>query len=354
MSQKYYTDSTDLGSRMRFAIDNIAGNANYGIRYSRIGREYDINDLGINFRTNFTEINGYYSWRTLEPIGKFNRLNFEMWSNYSINNEPNSFADFGIGWWAFAMTRGFNAAGLNGRFEPVETYDFFEPRVFGRYYEFPKNWRIGGFISTDYRKKIAGDIEFSTRRFNETGRYNTYFEIRPRFRISDQFFLRGSYSKFNLFNDVGWAEELDDEIVFGIRDRVIQETTLRVRYIFTPLMGINLLGRYYWSRVGYDSFHALNDAGRLESSSYTGLDEECVSEENNNYNAFTIDTQFIWNFSPGSEMSVVWKNQIFTSNPELSQDYFENLNNILGSDQLNSLSIKILYFLDYNELRKKS
>ena len=254
----------------------------------------------------------------------------------------------------FALTSGWTAFGLNGNFEPVITYDFFEPRVEGRFYKYPKNWRIGGFVSTDYRKKIAVDFNLSTRHWDEEGRQSYFWEFGPRFRASDQFFIEASYFNFKLFNDVGWAEEWNDEIVFGIRDRVEQSTNLSARYTFTPLMGISFRGRYYWSTVEYNSFHALDENGRLAPSDYTGLDSDGNSLENDNFNAFTIDTQFTWRFSPGSEMSFVWKNQIFTSDPELRTAYFDNLDYVLKSDQLNSFSIKVLYFLDYNTLKKKS
>ncbi|MEM7162810.1 MAG: DUF5916 domain-containing protein [Bacteroidota bacterium] len=354
LSQRYFSDSTELGTRLEYSLDKISGKSNYGASFNRIGRDYNVNDLGINFRTNFTSYSAFYSWRTLEPVGKFNRLRFNLFSFYQRNNEPNRFADFAINWWSFALTKGFTAFGLNGRFEPVNTFDFFEPRVFGRYYEYPRNWRIGGFVSSDYRKTFAGDIEWGTRHFNEPGRYNTYFELRPRLRVSDQFFVRGSYSVFKQFNDVGWAEEWNDDIVFGIRDRVDRETTLRARYIFSPLMGVNLIGRYYWGTVKYDSFHSLTDDGGLGYTDYTGIDEYGVSLENNNFNAFTIDAQFTWWFAPGSSMTAAWKNNIFTSDPELQRNYFDNLSQVLQSDQLNSFSIRVLYFLDYNQLRKKA
>ena len=354
VSQLLYSDSTTVGSSFETSIEKISGHSTFGVGVGRVGKNYNINDLGVNFRTNFTEFGAKYNYRTFEPVGKFNKLNAGAWMEYSVNNEPKKFANFSSGWNVFALTNGWTAFGLNGNFEPVVTFDFFEPRVEGRFYEYPKNWRVGGFVSSDYRKTFAGDFEWGTRHWDEDGRYNYYFELRPRVRLSDQFFVEAAYFNFKLFNNVGWAEEWNDEIVFGIRDRVEQGTTLRARYIFSPLMGISFRGRHYWSRVEYDSFHALDENGRLTPSDYTGLDVDGTSLENDNFNAFTIDTQFTWRFSPGSEMSFVWKNQIYTSDPELRTAYFDNLDSVLKSDQLNSFSIKVLYFLDYNTLKKKS
>ena len=35
------------------------------------------------------------------------------------------------------------------------------------------------------------------------------------------------------------------------------------------------------------------------------------SLEDLNFNAWSIDMVYRWNFAPGSEMNIVWKNQLF-------------------------------------------
>lgn len=353
LSQLYYGDSAILGNSYELRFNKISGNFQYGIEHEAIDDDYQVNDFGFNQITNVRDWEGFFSWRTFEPIGKFNRLEGSVWTEYRERYTSGDFQNFAFGYWLFAMTRGFTAFGLNGGFEPIETFDYFEPRVDGRYYAFPTNWRIGGFVSTDYRKRLAGDIEFGYRQFNEPGRYNVYYEIRPRFRINNRMFINGSFWIFKLFNDVGWAEETDDEIIFSRRDRVEKSTTLNFRYIFNPNSGITFRCRYYWSTVNIDSFHALDNEGLLQSTSFNGLNEDGINTYDENFNAFTIDMVYTWWFAPGSQMTAVWKNQIFTSDDELRLDYWDNLNYVLRSDQLNSFSIKILYFLDYNQFKKK-
>ena len=76
-------------------------------------------------------------------------------------------------------------------------------------------------------------------------------------------------------------------------------------------------------------------------------------DENNNYNAFTIDMKYLWRFAPGSEISIVWKNAIYTDDTSLISNFMDNLDNTLESSQINSISFKILYYLDYQYLVKK-
>ena len=53
---------------------------------------------------------------------------------------------------------------------------------------------------------------------------------------------------------------------------------------------------------------------------------------------------------------ISWKNEI---GPDVSIDgvinktYFQNLNQTLASPHSNQLSVKFIYFVDYNRLRKK-
>jgi hypothetical protein len=72
---------------------------------------------------------------------------------------------------------------------------------------------------------------------------------------------------------------------------------------------------------------------------------------NQNYNSFTLDMMLRWNFAPGSEMVVSWKNAAFAENNQVVNDYFKNLSDT-WLNQSNSLSVKLLYYIDYNSLRK--
>jgi hypothetical protein len=51
-------------------------------------------------------------------------------------------------------------------------------------------------------------------------------------------------------------------------------------------------------------------------------------------------------------MSVVWKNVINTMGDELEQSYLTDLGNTLRAPQTNSFSVKVLYYLDYLNIKK--
>jgi len=67
---------------------------------------------------------------------------------------------------------------------------------------------------------------------------------------------------------------------------------------------------------------------------------------------FTADLQFVWYFAPGSELSVVWKNLITTLGDQIDKRYFTDLKNTLDAPQYNGLSVRLLYFLDYRNVKR--
>jgi hypothetical protein len=109
---------------------------------------------------------------------------------------------------------------------------------------------------------------------------------------------------------------------------------------------LSLRGRHYWSKVLYHQYYELQPDGNL----VTLPDQQ---NHDTNFNAFNVDLVFSWWFAPGSEMSVVWKNAITPASGKMIAAYFDNLAYTLRSPQNNSLSMKILYYIDYQSLRKR-
>jgi len=58
-----------------------------------------------------------------------------------------------------------------------------------------------------------------------------------------------------------------------------------------------------------------------------------------------------WVFQPGSEINIVWKNSIFTSDDRVADLYWNNLRATLNNGPTNSLSVKVIYWLDAQQLK---
>ncbi|HEX4877522.1 MAG TPA: DUF5916 domain-containing protein, partial [Chitinophagaceae bacterium] len=72
---------------------------------------------------------------------------------------------------------------------------------------------------------------------------------------------------------------------------------------------------------------------------------------NQNVNFFNVDMVYTWQFAPGSFVNVVWKNAVFDFDNVVQSSYFKNFERTLRASDNNNISLKVIYFLDYNQLK---
>ena len=364
ISQKYFSDSTDVGHKFDMNFSKLIGSWVYGVAYNEESENYDPNDLGFLFSPNEREVDISGSYTQFNPGGtKLARYSHSMSMGYTRLYQPNEFVNFGINYNSFFIFKSRLAFGFNARYEPTESYDFFEPRTsnFEDYYTFPASWVVGGFVSTDYRKTFALDVNTNFRNYDAEGRTFVNIGVRPRLRLSDQWsvFMGTDYNKF--FADEGYVNsdnvpttilDVGDNILFGNRDRQRITNTLSTNFIFTNNMFLSMRVRHYWDKVEYNNFGTLQSDGYLSPVVFDGNDENGESIFNRNVNIFNLDFNYNWRFAPGSDINLNWKNQIFTSDQLYNEDYFQNFSGLFDANQANSFSVKLIYFLDYLYLKR--
>ena len=350
-------DVADPGHAFSVYFGKTSGSLNYNISYGEESHNFDKNDLGFLFNNNERSVNGWLGYNVYEPFSIFNRVGINLNTGYSRLQKPDEFANFWVNINGWSQLKSFHGMGFFISAEPVKTYDWFEAREEGRAYTYPKNFNAGGWFSSDYNKTFAFDIEANYRSFSNNinqSRFN--FEIQPRVKIGDKMRVVYEYSQSTWPNDVGYAETLENgDIIFGVRDRDFVFNELELKYIFDENKSFSFFGRHNWSRAEYKEFRVLDTDGNInELSNYTGLDEDGVSEQNVNFNAFNVDAAFNWRFAPGSDLTAVWKSSIFDFDRELQDDFFDNLqSNVWESNQSNNFSLKLVYYLDYLNLKNQ-
>lgn len=356
LSQQYYTDSISLGNTANLQIQKVTGSYRWEAGYNQESVNYDINDLGLLFAPNERLYYAGASFDDYQPKGKFNRRWLRGSGSYRTLYAPNTFNELGFNIETGAVTKGFLGIGTWLYFEPVRGRDFFGPRAFNwtTYYEQPRFFFWGGFLSSDYRKKLAYDFRWRVGRFNDynqgEGRYGYDLRFLPRVRVNDKLSFIFGIETENEIKELGWTETLDDgTIIYAKRDRNIIENSIRSNYAFNNKMNLSFRLRHYWARVvNYDYFSLHPSNGLLETTTYDEVNDT-------NFNAFNIDAIFRWRFAPGSDLFVIWKNAILGSeiNNQLPSNYFSNISDELGNlPQSNSLSIKFIYYVDYQQLKK--
>ena len=67
-----------------------------------------------------------------------------------------------------------------------------------------------------------------------------------------------------------------------------------------------------------------------------------------NYTTWTSDIAFNWRFAPlSSQLSLVWKDAIDNEVNYLTNHLIENIENSFNLNKQSSISLKIIYYLDY-------
>jgi hypothetical protein len=347
-----------VGKQNFISLARISGKLTYSLNYSEMDDKYEINDLGYLNYNNERAVNLNFGYSEFKPKkGPF--INYSGYGNISHSRvyAPDVFQSFGINIGGNATTKKFNSMGVWTYFEPFEANDFYEPRKpYKRYFKFATSYNLGGWYSSDYRKKFAYDISLNRRSFNDfegRERYNLNIGISPRFRVNNQLSFVLDMNSYNQINDLGWADSKnDDDIIFGRRDVRTFENLLTAKYIFTNRMGLSFRARHYWSTAKVKDYYLLNADGTLNPNyASTGFKPENFSRAERSSNFFNIDMVYSWVFQPGSEMTFVWKNAIAQFQP--NNDYIQDFRTTWESPQANNMSIKILYYLDYLILKKQ-
>ena len=85
-------------------------------------------------------------------------------------------------------------------------------------------------------------------------------------------------------------------------------------------MGLTLRTRYYWSKVDPKQFYQLNEYGNLVSPALP-----FTQNVNQNYNFFSVDMLYTWQFAQGSFINIVWKDIAETFSNRLEENYIKNI-----------------------------
>lgn len=327
-------------------VGKVSGNYQYYFRYRMIDNNYDISDFGYQQNNNLTQYYSGFSYRIFEPTKVFADYRISFDSSLIYQNQPNAYASNDLDLSAYFSTLKRFSFGANIGDSIGYQYDFYEPRVNGRYFKQKGVFESGAWISTDFRKKFAieSNIDYLKRHDSDNRYYG--ISIEPRYRFTDKFQVIYSLDYGKLLNEQGYVDELDDgSIIFGTRDVKNITNTLSGELSFNTKSALSLSFRHYWSPVQYESeYNVLNEDGTLGNSYY--------SENNDiNYNIWNLDLNYTWQFAPGSFLTALYRNSI-SNEDDLSYIAFdENLSNLFEESINNVVSLKLIYFLDYNKIK---
>jgi hypothetical protein len=365
VSQQFEESETTRGYAYNIGLDKLTGALTYGVEYNVESDQYDINDLGLLFSNNERSYSGRIGYTDFSPKRYFNRWNVSLNVDYQRLFNPNVYTDLDYNINSFFFTKSFDAFGLYAGGKPIDANNYFEPRTFDfETFSITRGFQFFGFfVSTDYRRTLALDVEYTNgNTFRDDQDYRLY-RIAPRWRVNDKILLRfqtqyeSNDHALGFVNRNGYEGDIpglnEEGILYGFRDRYNWENTLTGQYVMSPTASLTLRVRHYQDEVNWTELGELNEDGWINTFAFDGLGADGVPLFDQNVNIFNIDMQYTKRFAPGSDIILVWKQQIAGNDQEFQRTYFQNLNGLTDLFQTNSVSLRIVYFLDYHSLKRR-
>ena len=358
-----YTDTTSIkGYSGSISLRKTKGSYRYGLWSYFEDDKFNPNDLGYLQSNNEIKSGLSLSHHQLKENKDFinSKSEFELIysSLFDDGNNNQRFVNLDVSIDTRITLKNYLSIFTKIQAFPLEGMDFYESRTsdFNNPVVTSKMYKGRLYLSSDYRKKFALDIGST---FGISPLYNGtsfYSRISPRYRFNDQISIKYVLALENKKNDVGYVtnetlpiltEPPTTRIIFGLRNVHMITNVLEGTYILNNKIDFSTKIRHYWSGFEYkNKFNKLDNNGYLSEADYTG-------DHDRNFNIWTIDMSLNWWFTPGSQMSFVWKNAMEYDNEFLEMNLYNNINNTFSTIPENSFSFKIVYYLDYLYFRKK-
>lgn len=342
------------GYSQNLSFGKTSGRFNFAVYQDIANTKYTHSDLGFFTNNNFLDHGARVGYRWTEPKGWYNRISININTRFSKlltkiapidETYQTSNLNFNLNiqskklWWVGGYL------GLTFR-----ENDFYEPRWTGKFFRRNASLGFGGWFESNSAKKYSFVAEvFGRRLFNFYNGIGFDFFAQQNYRFNNKLSLTYRISVQPRFNNIGYAHtDYSNSIVtFARRNRRTVENVLSSKYNFTNRMGLTFRLRHYYSSVDNKEFFTLGSDGKLD------VNPAFNTNVNRNLNLFNIDMVYTWQFAPGSFLNLVWKSAVEHGQTDVERNYFKNFSRTMETDQINNLSMKVIYFLDYLQLKNK-
>jgi hypothetical protein len=348
---KVFTSNAYDGYNTQLRFGKVSGKIQWYLQNILRSQNYDPTDLGFLQTANQNVNSAYFSYNQFTPTRNFLSYTYSLNLQYSRLYKPNAFNQSVAELTGTWILKNFWDVNLTASYFP-DQHDFFVlGRPYDKYARRPQYGALGVYGSTDSRKKLFFNYDLLFADFFRNPEKDYYIiEGGVRYRFSNKFSLELSHR----------YETETDYIISAGRDALGQPriafvdfkdvtSILSGIYNFTPRINLTMRLRHYWSHVPIKRIAYVDDKGLpVDPPNY-------LTNSMDNVNFFNTDAFFTWDFRYGSRLIVGYKNWLGedeTIDGNRYKYYFSNLDQTLGLKHGNELTVRFIYFLDYNQLRK--
>ena len=345
-------ENSKNGFRSGISFSELKGNFRYNFSWWGVDKHYKQNELGY---FNFQDHQRFSSRISYQILNEYGFL--REYSNYLWFNDTRTFHSFDRKLWGLRFGNDFSTQNLMV-FEAdfaysSKTRDYDKPRTINRFIEEPENFQSKLVVQSNKNKDFSYRIQWNNfayfkEDFEEQKSQNR-LNLAMLYRFSEQFSLALKSNHLNFKDDVGYLKTINQDIYFGRRYIRSVENNINLSYFFDSKKWINLRLRNYWSRAKYDqNLFRLKVDGKRTETDFSILD----FDPDTNFNIWNLDINFEWWFAPGSNMVLLYRNQLFKSDNATNLDYFKSLGNLFDHTAQHQFSIRINYLIDFNRISR--
>ena len=345
-------ENSKNGFRSGISLSELKGNFRYNFSWWGVDKHYKQNELGyFNFRDH-QRFSSRISYQILNEYGFLRE-----YSNYLWFNDTRTFHSFDRKLWGLRFGNDFSTQNLMV-FEAdfaysSKTRDYDKPRTINRFIEEPENFQSKLVMQSNKNKDFSYRIQWNNFAYFEEDfeeqKSQNRLNLSMLYRFSEQFSLALKSNHLDFKDDVGYLKTINQDIYFGRRYIRSVENNINLSYFFDSKKWINLRLRNYWSRAKYDqTLFRLKEDGKRTETDFSILD----FDPNTNFNIWNLDINFEWWFAPGSNMVLLYRNQLFKSDNTTKLDYFKSLDNLFDHTAQHQFSLRINYLIDFNRISR--
>lgn len=329
----------------------VSGRWQYWVLGNVESAHYDPNDLGILLAPNEISYRANLAYRIFQPTDKFITYSYSISPRLMYLYKPYAYNRFDVTATAFWVFKNFWDVTLVANILPGTEHNYFELRTDGRYLTYPDNYIFQLSGSSDSRKKLYWRYGGTYALAPDYSNYYTAISMGMRYRFSNKLSLDLQTDSHVEKNQLGYAfmRETNGDPIVGFRDNRDFVSVFSGIYNFTSRMNLTLRARHYWNKVNYKSFHDVDAKGML-------TDRAFISGRDENVNIFNLDAFYTWDFRPGSRLILGYKNWLGDEEmvtPVGKNSYLHNLGEMFNLRHGNEVTVRFIYFLDYNQLKRK-
>ena len=349
-SKIYGTDPYDgFNTLLRFA--KVSGKIQYQMQGNVESDKYDPNDLGFNLAANEVVYTGKISYNQFTPVGNLLTYTYSLNAQYGWLYKPYAFTYLRMNVGGFWVFKNFWDVSLTLGSLPFGENDYYILKTPARYVKRPA-WSFAQLLgSSDSRQRLYFSYNYLQGLFHVPEKHNYHLlQLGLRYRFGNKFSMDISNRMERETDYLVYAgREMNNEPIVAFVDFTDVTSILSAVYNFTPRLNLNMRVRHNWSKVLYKRFANVTADGKTTARPF-------ISNQDENFNVFNLDAFFTWDFRLGSRLVLGWKN--FLGNDEYVngtdyKSYFNNLGQTFDLRHGNEITVRFIYFLDYNQLKRK-